>query len=174
MSGTACLGWPPLKALGPCRATHVSARLVLDNVVQSVPKCSATQCSHTCATSKGERKRDKVGISDKWSCTAGVWMEWNKDNKNDRILFSHALMAAYGRHSLACGYCRVNCLLSKKKEVTAVKGYIELSYRPEGNVFDDGACKKHWVYQLILQMCTFFTHSRFLFNSTCLLVFKQI
>ena len=78
--------------------------------------------SHVCNLKGGRKMGQGRG---QWQVAMHGWgmdeVEWNK---NDWILFSHALTATYGRHSLPLthGRCRVNCLLAKKKAVIAIKG----------------------------------------------------
>lgn len=98
---------------------------MLDNVEKSGSEGRTAPCSPTGATSKGGRKWDKVRVGDKWPGTAGLGMKWSGTGatKNDGVLFSHALTATYGRHSLPLtrGRCGVSCRLAKKKAVIAIK-----------------------------------------------------
>lgn len=95
-----------------CGSNHVS---VLDNVLQSVSKCNAAQCSLKGGKKMGQgRGQWQVVMRDR-----GIdEVEWNECNKKDGILFSHALTATYWKYSLplADGFCKVNSQLAKKKD----------------------------------------------------------
>lgn len=57
--------------------------------------------SHLCNLKEGKKMGQGRG---QWQVAVHGWgtdeMEWKKGNENDGILFSRALTATYGRHSL--------------------------------------------------------------------------
>lgn len=80
---------------------------------------AALLCAVTCILKGGMKMGQSRG---QWQVAMHSWqldrVEWNKDNKNDGILFSHVLTATYWRHSPPSQrHRRVNCLSAKKRDI---------------------------------------------------------
>lgn len=124
------------------------------------------------ATSKGEEKWDKVGVSDKWPCTAGGWMEWSGTRTTKMMAFCFLMFW----QQLIGDIPTISQTLQNKLSFSKVESHKSLSadeLQTWEHVFGESKCKHHWIYQLILQICSFLHHGNLL-NPAHLLALKKI